>query len=62
MRYSIKSVNSVYSEYSVSDSVYADKFRFTESELVKILNDAELADRKNEFKEWYDGYNFGNGT
>ena len=40
--------------YSVSDAEYADKFGFTESEVDKILADANVSDKKPEFKEWYD--------
>ncbi|MBQ7502327.1 AAA family ATPase, partial [bacterium] len=48
--------------YSVSDADYADKFGFTESEVDALLAAAELSDKKPDFKEWYDGYRFGEGT
>ncbi|MBQ7502103.1 AAA family ATPase, partial [bacterium] len=48
--------------YSVSDADYADKFGFTESEVDALLAAANLSDKKPDFKEWYDGYRFGEGT
>lgn len=38
---------------------YADKFGFTEAEVVQALNEYGLGDRKTEIKQWYDGFTFG---
>ena len=38
---------------------YADKFGFTEAEVVQALNESGLGDRKTEIKQWYDGFTFG---
>ncbi|MBQ7502572.1 AAA family ATPase, partial [bacterium] len=48
--------------YTVSDVDFADKFGFTEVEVDGLLAAAELTDKKADFKEWYDGYRFGNKT
>lgn len=48
--------------YSVSDADYADKFGFTDAEVDALLAAAELGEKKGEFREWYDGYRFGDGT
>ncbi|MBQ7529643.1 AAA family ATPase, partial [bacterium] len=48
--------------YSVSDVEYCDKFGFTESEVDSLLEKSELTNKKEEIKEWYDGYRFGEGT
>ena len=38
---------------------YADKFGFTEAEVVQALEEYGLGDRKAEVKQWYDGFIFG---
>ena len=38
---------------------YADKFGFTEAEVVPALDEYGLGDRKAEVKQWYDGFTFG---
>ncbi len=48
--------------YTLSDVNYADRFGFTEDEVDSLLKDAALSDKKTEFKEWYDGYRFGECT
>ena len=48
--------------YSISDAEFDDKFGFTESEVDALLEAGNLSKRKDELKEWYDGYRFGNGT
>ncbi len=49
-----------FSCYSISESEYADKFGFTETEVDSLLELAGFTDKKQDFKEWYNGYNFGN--
>ena len=39
---------------------YADCFGFTEQEVFSALDEFGLSDRKEEVKEWYDGFTFGN--
>ena len=39
---------------------YADCFGFTEKEVFSALDEFGLSDRKEEVKEWYDGFTFGN--
>ena len=41
---------------------YADCFGFTEEEVFQALEVYGLADRKQDVKEWYDGFTFGNKT
>ncbi|MBR6625267.1 MAG: AAA family ATPase, partial [Mailhella sp.] len=48
--------------YSISDAEFEDKFGFTESEVDALLDAGKLSRKKDELKEWYDGYRFGNGT
>ena len=38
---------------------YADSFGFTEEEVFAALEDYDLADRKQQVKDWYDGFKFG---
>lgn len=38
---------------------YADKFGFTETEVVQALDEYGLGERKGEVKQWYDGFTFG---
>lgn len=39
---------------------YADCFGFTQEEVLLALEDYHLSDKKDEVKEWYDGFIFGN--
>ena len=39
---------------------YTDCFGFTEKEVFSALNEYGLADQKQQAKEWYDGFTFGN--
>ena len=48
--------------YSVSNAKYADKFGFTEDEVDYLLGISGFSTKKSEFKEWYDGYRFGNNV
>ncbi len=41
---------------------YADIFGFTEKEVFTALDEFEISDRKQEVKNWYDGFTFGNKT
>ena len=45
--------------YSVNDVEFSDKFGFTDREVNELLKEANLSDKKNLLKEWYDGYVFG---
>ncbi|MCI8861673.1 MAG: AAA family ATPase [Lachnospiraceae bacterium] len=41
---------------------YADSFGFTEKEVFAALDEFGMSDRKQEVKNWYDGFTFGNHT
>lgn len=41
---------------------YADSFGFTEAEVFEALDRFNLSDRKQEVKNWYDGFTFGQKT
>ncbi len=41
---------------------YADYFGFTEKEVFYALDERGLSDRKQEVKDWYDGFTFGSKT
>lgn len=41
---------------------YADCFGFTQEEVSAALDEYGLSDRKQEVKDWYDGFTFGNRT
>lgn len=45
---------------TVSDIRFADCFGFTDREVQDLLNYYDLKDKLALFKEWYDGYRFGN--
>ena len=47
---------------TVSSEKYADSFGFTEEEVFAALDEHGLSDRKQEVKDWYDGFTFGNKT
>ncbi len=44
---------------AITAKAYADSFGFTEEEVFAALNEFGLGDRKEEVKQWYDGFNFG---
>ena len=46
--------------YTVLDNEFSDDFGVTASEIDKIIKDFEIQDKKDEIKEWYDGYTIGN--
>ena len=48
--------------YSVNDVEFSDKFGLTDREVNELLKEANLSDKKNLLKEWYDGYVFGSKT
>lgn len=45
---------------TVSDIRFAEHFGFTDAEVKKLLDYYHLGDKFELFKEWYDGYHFGN--
>lgn len=45
--------------YSISDPECDDYFGFNENEVNEILDYYDLDDKKEEIKDWYDGYRFG---
>ena len=47
---------------STSSKQYADCFGFTEKEVFDALDKYGLSDKKNDVKEWYDGFTFGTHT
>jgi len=47
------------SVWTVLDTKYSDKFGFTQEEVDQLLISYDLADKKNDIKNWYDGYVFG---
>lgn len=46
--------------HTISDIDYAGYFGFTDSEVKDMLKYYKLENRFSDFKEWYDGYHFGN--
>ena len=46
--------------YSVLDSKFSQYFGFTQKEVDALLKAADLEEKSAVFKEWYDGYVFGN--
>ncbi|MGL5615118.1 MAG: AAA family ATPase [Sarcina sp.] len=48
------------SVYSLLSNQYSDKFGFTEKETFELLNYYKLENKINDFKNWYNGYLFGN--
>ena len=44
---------------SILNRQFAESFGFTQTEAEQILMDYGLEQRKQEMKEWYDGYLFG---
>jgi len=49
-----------FSVYGITSNYFADKFGFTQSETVKLLNYFGLQDHIADVEKWYDGYKFGN--
>lgn len=47
---------------STTSEKYADCFGFTEEEVFCALDEFGLSDRKQEVKDWYDGFTFGDRT
>lgn len=45
--------------YTVLDNEFSDDFGITEKEIDKVISDFEIEDKKEEIKEWYDGYTIG---
>ena len=48
-----------FSWYGIQRSEYSDAFGFTPMEVDRILNDAGMPEKRQDFREWYDGYIFG---
>ena len=46
--------------YTVLDDEFSDDFGITEEEMEKIYKDFDIQDKKEEIKNWYDGYKIGN--
>ena len=44
---------------TTTSDMYADCFGFTEEEVFSALDDYGMGDRKEEVKQWYDGFTFG---
>ena len=51
-----------FTSYSVLDEDFSQYFGFTQSEVDDLLNAADLSDKADVFKEWYDGYLFGDSA
>lgn len=45
---------------TITDTYYDECFAFTNGEMDNLLKDTELIQHQTVFKEWYDGYMFGN--
>lgn len=45
--------------YSVLDEDFSSSFGFTQAEVNELLVKAELVEKRDAFREWYDGYIFG---
>ncbi len=50
------------SVYSILDDEFSDKFGFTESEVMQIINDFCIKTDYSEIEKWYNGYKFGETT
>ena len=48
--------------FSISQSDYAETFGFTDAEVDRLLELAQLTHKKKEIKAWYDGYCFGENS
>lgn len=49
-----------FAAYSVLDDSFSRYFGFTQSEVDDLLRSANLEDKRDVFRKWYDGYLFGN--
>lgn len=49
-----------FKSYSVLDDKFSKYFGFTQSEVDELLKTADLEEKCDTFREWYDGYVFGN--
>ena len=49
-----------FASYSVLDDKFSRYFGFTQEEVDQLLKTANFEDKSDVFKEWYDGYIFGN--
>ena len=49
-----------FASYSVLDERFSRYFGFTQPEVDEMLKAADLEERRDTFREWYDGYVFGN--
>ncbi len=47
------------SVFRITSNYFSDSFGFTKEETEKILDDFNLSNKKEEVKQWYDGYKFG---
>ncbi len=47
---------------STTSDKYADIFGFTEEEVFHALDEYDMSERKQDVKDWYDGFSFGNMT
>ncbi|MBP3901500.1 MAG: AAA family ATPase [Blautia sp.] len=48
-----------FASYSVLDEKFSSYFGFTQEEVDRLLEAADLEEKRDVFKEWYDGYIFG---
>lgn len=48
--------------YTISDNEFSDKFGFTDHEINILLKENRLSEKKQDIKNWYDGYRFGKYT
>ncbi len=49
-----------FNSYGVMDSMYGDCIGFTDQEVAYMLEEAGIPEKMESFKDWYDGYAFGN--
>ncbi|MBQ9437433.1 MAG: AAA family ATPase [Lachnospiraceae bacterium] len=49
-----------FKSYSVLDEEFSECFGFTQTEVDKLLSDADRTDKAETIREWYNGYVFGN--
>ncbi len=48
--------------YTVLDNEFSRDFGITKEEMVKVIEDFEIQEEKDEIQKWYDGYTIGNTT
>ena len=51
-----------FKSYSVLDNKFSHSFGFTQDEVDELLKEADLEEKREIFKEWYDGYIFGHDS